>query len=233
MPSRFSLAYQSQSKPLTASQYSVTYLLVALALLVTVVGVFTGATFALPILASGWIFLLFIAELVLIFTAQTWSRNPPLNYVLFLTFPFLSGLTITPFLLSVVGGYVNGASILLNATISTMLLTLAAAVFARTTTMNLNATIGRFLFQSLIGLLVFGLLQIFIPALRGSSFEVVLSGVGIVTFSLFLAVDMQRLAASGRFSNSPFLLALSLYLDIFNLFLYVVRFMLAMSGQRR
>lgn len=221
-----------RSSPLSAAQFSSAYLLVALSLLMTAAGVFAGALFALPILASGWVFFLFIAEFALILSAPAWSRNAPLNYVLFLAFPFISGLTITPFLLSVVGAYVNGASILLNATIATTLLTLAAAVFARTTTMNLGFTIGRFLFQSLIGLIVFGLLQVFIPSLRGSSFEVVLSGFGIVIFSLFLAFDMQRLSHSEK-GSSPFLLALSLYLDIFNLFLYVVRFMLAMSGERR
>ncbi len=229
---RFSFASASRSSPLTASQFSTAYWLVALALLVTGVGVFVGAAFALPILASGWIFFLFLAEFVLILTAPAWSRNAPLNYLLFLAFPFLSGLTITPFLLSVVSSYVNGTTILLNATIATTFLTLAAGLFARTTTMNIGHTLGRFLFQSLIGLIVFGLLQIFIPSLRGSSIEVVLSGFGIVIFSLFLAWDMQRLAASDR-GSSPFLLALSLYLDIFNLFLYVVRFMLAMSGNRR
>lgn len=222
----------SRTSPLSSAQFSSAYLLVALALLMTAVGVFVGALFALPILASGWVFLLFIAEFALILSAPVWSRKSPLNYVLFLAFPFISGLTITPFLLSVVGAYVNGASILLNATIATTLLTLAAAVFARTTTINLGFTIGRFLFQSLIGLIAFGLLQLFIPSLRGSSFEALLSGFGIIIFSLFLAFDMQRLAHSDR-GSSPFLLALSLYLDIFNLFLYVVRFMLAMSGQRR
>ncbi len=225
-------ASASRSSPLSTSELSSAYWLVALALLVSAAGVFVGAAFALPILVSGWIFVLFIAEIILIISAPVWSRNAPLNYILFFAFPFISGLTITPFLLSVVASYVNGATILLNATIATTFLTLAAGVFARSTTMNIGHSIGRFLFQSLIGLIVFGLLQIFIPSLRGSSFEVVVSGFGIIIFSLFLAWDMQRLAMSEK-GSSPFLLALSLYLDIFNLFLYVVRFMLAMSGNRR
>lgn len=232
MPQPFSSAFQGRSVILTAPQMSQTYWLVALAMLTTAFGVYAGATFALPILASGWLFALFILELGIIFTASAWSRSTPLNFILFFAFPFLSGLTITPFLLSVAGAYVNGATILLNAAIATTLLTVAAAIFARTTAMNIGAVFGRFLFQALIGLIVFGLLQLFIPSLRGTGFEMILSGVGIVTFSLFLAWDIQRMAASDR-GTSPFLLALSLYLDIFNLFLYVVRFMLAMSGQRR
>ncbi len=202
-------------------------------MLLTLVGVFVGATFAISIVTSGWMFGLFFLQIVLIFTANAWSRTAPLNVVLFLAFPFISGLTITPFLMSVLASYVNGATILLNATIATTLLTAAAAVFARTTVMDLSAVVGRFVFQSLIGLIGFGILQIFIPSLRGGGFEVLLSCVGIVTFSLFLSMDIQRLARSPRVDGSPFLLALSLYLDIFNLFLYVVRFMLAFSGQRR
>lgn len=232
MTSRPIFASVSCSSPLSASEFSSAYWLVALSLLFTGAGVFFGAAFALPILVSGWIFILFIAEIVLILSAPVWSRTAPLNYILFFAFPFISGLTITPFLLSVLVSYANGAIILLNATIATTFLTLAAAVFARSTTMNIGQSIGRILLQSLIGLIVFAILQIFFPSLRGSSFEVVVSGFGIIVFSLFLAWDMQRLSLSEK-GSSPFLLALSLYLDIFNLFLYVVRFMLAMSGNRR
>ncbi len=232
MNSRPVFASVSRSSPLSASDFSSAYWLVALALLFTGAGVFFGAAFALPILVSGWIFVLFLTEIVLILSAPVWSRTAPLNYILFFAFPFISGLTITPFLLSILVSYANGAIILLNATIATTFLTLAAAVFARSTTINIGQSIGRILLQSLIGLIVFAILQIFFPSLRGSSFEVVVSGFGIIVFSLFLAWDMQRLSLSEK-GSSPFLLALSLYLDIFNLFLYVVRFMLAMSGNRR
>jgi FtsH-binding integral membrane protein len=54
-----------------------------------------------------------------------------------------------------------------------------------------------------------------------------------VIFALFTAVDIQRVKMLGRYGANPFLLALSLYLDIFNLFLYILRFMLALSGDRR
>lgn len=208
------------------------YWLLALAMLLTVAGVFAGSTFALPLFSSGWIFLLLIVELVIIISARAWIHSSPLNYVLFAAFPFLSGLTITPFILSVATGYANGTVILLNATIATCLIAAASAVYAATAEKNLAASWGMFLFQALIGLLLFGILQLFVPSLRAGGFELFLSGAGIVVFALFLAVDIQRLVRSGR-AESPFLLALSLYLDIFNLFLYVVRFMVAMSGRRQ
>jgi modulator of FtsH protease len=228
----YSSAPQSQPIVLSSPVLSTVYALVALAMAVTAAGVFVGGTFALPILSSGWISILFILELGVVWTAGWWVRSSPLNILLFFAFPFLSGLTVTPLLLSVVTGYVNGVAILANAAIATALMTVAAAVFGRTTSMNLSS-IGSLLFFSVIGLIVAGVLQIFIPGLRGGAFELIVSGVGVVTFALFIAYDMNRIGRLSAQGYSPFLLALSLYLDIFNLFLYVLRFMLEISGKRR
>jgi len=86
---------------------------------------------------------------------------------------------------------------------------------------------------SLIGLIFFGILQIFFPSLRSGGAEFLLSGAGIVIFSLFLTFDLKRVHRLAVGGASPFLLALSLYLDIFNLFLYVLRFVAVMGGRRR
>lgn len=232
MSPRFSPIIDVSARPLTRIHLAPVYWLLALALLMTGVGVALGATFAYPILASNFIVLLFLVEFGIIFLAPTWVHRSPLNIVLFIVFPLLSGFTITPFLLSVAYQYVNGAVILLNGSLSTVLLSVASAVFASITRDSLAEKYGFYVFQALIGLIIFGILQLFIPALRGTAFEMIVSAVGIVSFTLFLAIDIQRLQRLGR-AESPFLLALSLYLDIFNLFLYIVRFMIAMSGRRR
>ncbi len=220
------------SRPLVGSGAAKVYGLLFLALAVTVVGAFAGLTFASSIVASSWIFVLLIAELAIIWTARSWSRSTPLNYVLFVAFPFISGLTLAPIIFILLTGYANGAVILLNALIATALMTASAAVLAAMTKSDFGGMFGRFLLQSLLGLIVFGILQLFFPALRGPGFEMIVSGIGIVTFSLFLAYDIQRLSRRSDL-DSPFLLAISLYLDVFNLFLYVLRFMMAMSGRRQ
>ncbi len=230
MNRQFSPFSGSSTLPLQSSTVSKTYGLLFLALAMTVVGAFAGMTFALPLIASGWIVLLFILEIALVWTAPMWIRSSPLNLFLFAAFPFLSGLTITPILLSVVAGYVNGGAILANALIATALLTASSAVLASMTP-SLGGTVGRFLIPALIGLLFIGIFQLFIPSLRTGPAEMVISGAGIVIFSLFLAVDMQRLNQRGDL-HSPFLMALSLYLDIYNLFLFVLRFMMAFGGRR-
>lgn len=208
------------------------YGLFALAMALTVLGVWIGIQGAQYLFSSGAIFALVIAELGIIFTSRLWVEKYPLNYLLFGLFPTISGVTIAPLLMAVLVGYANGGSILLNALLSTVFMSAAAAVFARTTSWNLGL-MGRALFFALLGLIAMALLQIVVPALRGTSMELIISGGGIVVFGLFTAYDVQRVQQLARVGMSPFLLALSLYLDIFNLFLYILRFMIALSGERR
>jgi FtsH-binding integral membrane protein len=204
----------------------------ALAMALTLLGTWLGIRFAAVLFSSGILLLFLLAELAIVFTSRFWAQHSPLNLILFGIFPLLSGITITPYILSVVDTYVNGASILVNAIASTVFMAAAAAFFARTTRWNL-AVLGRALLFALLGLLFMGLLQIFFPSLQGGSTEVFLSGAGVVIFALFTAYDVQRVQVLARTGANPFQLALSLYLDLFNLFLYVLRFMVAISGNRR
>lgn len=215
-----------------ASTEAKTYMLFALAIALTAVGVFAGMTFALPLIASGWLILLVIVSLGIVFTAPLWANHAPMNMVLFAGFPFISGLTFTPYLISFLATYVNAPSILLNALAATACMSVGAAFYAKTTQQHLGV-FGRAMFLGLVGLIVFGLFQLFIPSLRTGMFEVVLSGCGIALFAGFMAYDIQRIQHQGALGASPFLMALSLYLDVYNLFLYILRFMTAISGSRR
>ena len=224
----------SGSRPLTLSPSteSTVYALLALAMGMTLIGVYIGVQFAVQLFTSGMHMLFLLLEIGLIFSAPWWMTRSPLNVILFALFPVLSGLTITPYILYVLLQYANGASILFNAFGATAGLSIAAAVFARTTRWDLSG-MARGLFFALLGLIIFGILQMFVPSLRGGSTEILIGGAGIVVFSLFLAYDVQRTQQLARYGANPFLLALGVYLDIFNLFLYVLRFMVAISGERR
>jgi len=223
----------SRSNPvvLSASTQSQVYGLFTLAMALTFLGVFLGMSFAQYLLTTGLHMMFAIAELAIIFTATWWSRKEPLNYILFALFPVLSGITITPYILMVLAGYANGSQILFNAVGATVFMSLSAVVLARIAP-NL-AAFGKALFFAIIGLLAMSLLQIFVPALQTQGMELLISGAGIVIFALFTAFDLQRIERLGAVGVSPFLLALSLYLDIFNLFMYILRFMTALSGERR
>ncbi|MSR86721.1 hypothetical protein EXS70_00940 [Candidatus Peribacteria bacterium] len=222
------------SQPLTisSSTESTVYGLFALAMGLTLVGVFIGIEFAVQLFSSGMGIVLIVVELGIILTSRLWMNKSPLNIILFGLFPLISGITITPYILYVLLEYANGASILINAFAATTCMGLAAAVFARTTQWNL-AVMGRGLLFALLGLVAMGLLQLFIPSFRTSGMELLISGAGVVIFALFTAYDIQRVQQMANVGANPFMLALTLYLDLFNLFLYVLRFMLAVSGNRR
>lgn len=228
---QYSTPISSQPIILSRSTESTVYALFAFAMGLTVLGVYLGARF-MPVLGPGTFLLFGLAELALIFSSGWWSRISPWNRVLFALFPFLSGFTIAPYLLSIIATHINGLAILLNALGATACMALGGAVAARMTGWNL-AFLGKFLVMGLIGLLVLGLFQLFIPALQTTQMELWLSGAGVLLFAGFTAYDLQRIQQLARYDVNPFLLALSLYLDIFNLFLSVLRFMVAISGDRR
>ena len=216
----------------SASTEARIYGLFALAMGLTLVGIVAGIMFAPVLLSSGALIAMLIATLAIVFTSRLWMERYPLNYLLFAAFPLISGITFTPYLLYILAGYTNGASILLNAFAATACMSLGAAFFARTTKMSLMGMRGT-LIMGILGLLVLLVLQLIFPGLQTGVPELFISGFAVVLFAAFIAFDVQRISILGKVGANPFLLALSLYLDVYNLFLYVLRFMLAISGNRR
>ncbi|MCB9808686.1 Bax inhibitor-1 family protein [Candidatus Peribacteria bacterium] len=222
----------SRPMGLEKSEESQIYALFAVALALTNIGIYIGMQYGTSFLTGGYMIVFLLAELLLIFTSSLWAKATPLNYLFFALFPLLSGFTITPYVMSVLTGYANGGTILMNAFAATVCMAGASAVFAKSTSWNLGV-LSKGLFFGLIGLICLGLLQIFVPAFQTTQMELIISGFGVVFFAIFTAYDMQRISHLSRMGANPFMLALSLYLDIFNMFLYVLRFMLVLYGDRR
>lgn len=199
----------------------------ALAILTSTIGVYIGGKYLLqyfisqPFLMWG----LFAAELGLIFTSRRWSQKVPLNRILFLTFALISGITIAP-LVSIVLAAPTGAAILTKALLATGFTFTAAALIGHTTKYDLTGLRG-FLTVGIIGLIVVGILGFIFP--WGNTMELVYSGFGILLFTGFTMYNVQQLKSypQDRYIDA----ALSLYLDIFNLFILILRFMLAFAGR--
>ncbi len=180
---------------------------------------FMNVFYAFPFI----MFLLFAAELALIFTAKKWSKITPLNRVLFALFAFISGVTTAP-LLSIVLVLPMGTAILVKALLATGFMFAATAMIGWTTKRDLSGLRG-FLIMSLIGMIIVGVLGIFIP--WGTQFEMIFSGIGIILFSAFTMYDFQKLKS---YPEDMYIeAALSLYLDIFNMFLFVLRFLTSIT----
>ncbi|MEK7528407.1 MAG: Bax inhibitor-1/YccA family protein [Patescibacteria group bacterium] len=198
--------------------YNAVFFAFALAMAVSAAGVYLGLRYGLAFFAlhPGSVMLLFALELILIFTSRMWSRTRPLNYLLFSIFALCTGLTLVPLLASFMIEF--GTGIVLKALMATVSTFLATALIGWTARRSF-AGLGSFLFVSLIGLIITGLIGLFIP--WNNTVEMVVSGAAVVIFSGFVMYDIQRIR---EFPDDMYIdAALMLYLDIFNLFINMLR----------
>ena len=199
-----------------------------LAIMVSAAGTFTGFRFFGPLFlehpALMWVF--FAAELILVFSARVWSTRRPLNYFLFALFAFITGITITPLLAGVILEF-GGPDLIVKALLATTMTFSAAAVIGWTTHRDLSGIRGLLLI-SLVGMIIVSLIGIFLP--WSNNFEMVFSGIGVILFGAFAMYDIQRLKTypADRYLDA----ALQLYLDIFNLFLYILRLISGIARSR-
>ena len=106
------------------------------------------------------------------------------------------------------------------------------SLYGYTTKRDLTG-IGSFLFMGLIGLIIAGIVNIFLNSMQ---FQYVISAIGVIVFTGLTAYDTQRIKELYLDSDSheiagkkSIMGALRLYLDFINLFLYLLQFF----GQQR
>ncbi len=95
-------------------------------------------------------------------------------------------------------------------------------------------TIGNIALMALIGLIIASVVNMFV---QSTQFELVISGIGVLLFTVLTAYDTQRLKALAQHlfadhetvAKVSIIGALTLYLDFINLFLFLLQFM----GKRR
>lgn len=212
----------------TSSFISKVLFFFGLAVLVSAAGTFTGFQFLGPLFIENpylmWVF--FALELILVFTSRWWSASRPINYVLFAAFSFITGVTIVPLLASIILEF-GGPDIIIKAFLATTLTFTAAAIVGAVSQRSFTG-LGGFLMIGLIGMIVVSLIGIFVP--WSNTFEMIFSGIGVLLFTGYTLYDIQRLKTfpQDRYIDA----ALQLYLDIFNLFLYILRLIAGLSRNR-
>lgn len=197
----------------------------SLGILVSALGTYLGMTYfnAYFLQNPGLMWALFALELVLIFTSRYWSTKHPLNYALFSLFTFTTGVTIAPLITAVIV-QMQSPELVIKALAITGLMFTSAGLIGWTTQRSFEGLRG-FLFIALIGMIVVGVVGIFIP--WSNTFEIVFSGIGVLLFSAYAMYDfrMIRQMPEDRYIDA----AIALYLDIFNLFIYVLRLLMALK----
>ncbi|MCA0458543.1 MAG: Bax inhibitor-1/YccA family protein [Chloroflexi bacterium] len=172
-----------------------------------------------------------IAELALVIGLSFFLTrlSPFVASLMFLLYAVLNGVT-----LSIIFAIYNIGTIQL-AFFSAAGTFAAMTVLGYTTELDLSQY-RSYLFMGLIGLLVAGLVNVF---LRSSGLDLLISMAGVLIFTVLTAYDTQkikRLASDPTIQEDGNLLmkisimgALALYLDFVNLFLYLLR----LFGRRR
>lgn len=196
-----------------------------LAILSTGAGVYLGFHYLLTVFIQNPLLMygLYFLELGLIFTSRSWSKKEPLNYALFTLFTLSSGITVVP-LIAPFALEFGGYGIIYRALFATTATFIAMGIIGHTARRSFAGLSG-FLFMALIGMLVVGILGIFFP--WGNTMEMVYSGIGVLIFAGYAMVDIQRLKHYPE--DEAVNAAIALYLDIFNLFIFVLRLTGAVS----
>jgi modulator of FtsH protease len=169
-------------------------------------------------LGPGAFLLSIIGSFGTLIALQFLKERSPLNLGLLYAFATFEGMLLGLILDAYVAQGLGG--VVLNAAGTTAAVTLAAGAYGYTTKRDLSG-MGGILFVGLIGVILASVVGIFIqlPLLY-----VGISAVAAVLFTGFLVFDLNRVAnARGATEGQAILLAVSVYLDILNLFLALLR----------
>lgn len=192
-----------------------TYKFFAASVLFATIGAYIGMGFVSYMTMPVFIGLV-VAEFVLLFGLMFLKSKPVVNVMLLFAFTFVTGVTLVPLLARVLG-LAGGASIVTQALLMTTIIFGVMSFFALKTTKDL-ANMGKMLFVALIVIVIASLINLF---LGNPLIQVIISAVGAIVFSLYIAYDTQNIIR-GRY-DSPIMAAISLYLDVLNLFISLLQ----------
>jgi FtsH-binding integral membrane protein len=203
-----------------------TYGLVFLSILVTMAGTaFTFSQESLLLSVARHPFIGILCVLAPLIMAQRAARDFPKNIILTFLFAFVEGVYIAPFLF-VAERQAPGVTLQAGA------LTFAAfavlTMYALISKRDFSAW-GSFFTVGLVVLVLASILNIFIGGATGGLW---IAAIGVLVMSGLLVFDTWRVLRSGMYGQDDYVLAtVSIYLDLLNIFLFIVR--LLGGGNRR
>jgi len=143
----------------------------------------------------------------------------PINFILLATFTIAESIT-----LGMVSMLYETEAVIIAAGITTAIV-FVLTIFAFQTKWDFTMMRG-ILVCVLFVFIIFGFIMIFVP--QSKYLQMVYGGIGALIFSVYLVYDTQMMmGGEHKFSISPeeyIFAALALYLDIINIFMYVLKF---------
>jgi FtsH-binding integral membrane protein len=207
----YSATYATATQDQTRALFSHVMWLVAATTGFFALGVYAGRD-----LSTGWSIAWFLAGFgCLIAMNFTRRSSGSASVVLLMCVGLFLGLGLGPMV-----AYYSSASpkVVWQAAGATALFMLGFGAYGYATRRDLTA-IGRVSFFALVGLIVFGIILIFVRIPAG---DLIYSVLGLVVFAGLTLYDFQRLRRSKGLASAP-LIAASIFLDALNVFLFFLR----------
>jgi len=205
-----------------------TYMMLALTMIPTIIGAAVGTTINFAFMAQHPVMfsLLMFGAMMGSMFAVTALRNSIWGVVALLGFTLLAGLFLGP-ILQVALHLKNGAQLIGIAAGGTGIIFFSLATIATVTKKDFSF-MGKFLFIGLILLIVAMFANMFlqIPALM-----LTISAIAVLIFSAYILFDVSRIVRGGE--TNYVMATLTLYLNIYNLFVNLLMLLMALAGDRR
>ena len=172
------------------------------------------------------IILLFMGIAFGFFFAIEKTKDSALGVLFLLGFTFFMGLMLSRMIGFVLHSYSNGADLITIAFGGTAAIFAVMATIATVSKRDFSG-MGKWLFAGVLVLIVASLLNIFLhlPAMY-----LVISVVAIVIFSAYILYDVQQVINGGE--TNYIVATLNIYLDIYNVFVNLLRLLSIFAGNR-
>jgi modulator of FtsH protease len=204
-----------------------TYWLLALSMIPTIFGAWLGVQMNFSFFAGNPFvgFMVFMAIAFGFFYAIEKTKNSGLGVAVLLGFTFFMGLLLSR-LIGHTLGYSNGASLIMIAFGGTAAVFTAMASIATVSKRDFSG-LGKWLFAGVIVILLASVANIFLhlPALY-----LVVSVLAIAIFSAYILFDVQRVISGGE--TNYISATLSIYLDVYNIFVNLLSLLGIFGGSR-
>ncbi len=205
-------------------------------MVLTSVGVLGGLSIMNSPIFNPLFFIAIIGQLVLFFVAQSAANNANNSKALPLlaTYSLLTGFTLSGII--AYAALSIGVGSIATAALATGITFVIASYTGQRMSDNVGQALQGVVGLGLIGLIIAMVIQfiggLFSPAFGGSGFELLIAGFGTVLFVAMSFVDFYTMPR--RYSDDQYLAgALGMYLTYINLFVFILRLMIALQGGGR
>ncbi|MEQ1590429.1 MAG: Bax inhibitor-1/YccA family protein [Gallionella sp.] len=204
-----------------------TYTMLALTMIPTIIGAFIGTSVSFSFMAEHPIIsslAMFGVMMGMLFAVGA-LRNSVWGVVALLGFTFVAGVFLGP-ILQMALRLSNGAQLVGMAAGGTGIIFASLATIATVTKKDFSF-MGKFLFIGVILLIVASLANLFfaIPAL-----SLTISAIAVLIFSAYILFDISQIIHGGE--TNYIMATMSLFLNIYNIFVNLLSLLMAFSGER-